>query len=137
MHRFHDGAFSEIHIEDVRLPSIWSKSCSDVVVGIVLVALSLNTKRVCSSLDQLLEKTLSLSLSLHISHSITFSEIVRLFLDTPPSHFPFLSDLLLFRNPPSRSPLLPIIKESSAEGFGCGDEHRFKSAGFRIRRSDT
>lgn len=78
----------------------------------------------------------SLSLSPH-SHSITFSEIARLSLDTPPSHFPFLSDFFPFRNPPSRSPLLPIIKGSSAKGFGCGDEHRFKSEGFRIRRSDT
>lgn len=77
-----------------------------------------------------------LSLSPH-SHSITFSEIARLSLDTPPSHFPFLSDFFPFRNPPSRSPLLPIIKGSSAKGFGCVDEHRFKSEGFRIRRSDT
>lgn len=33
LHRFHDGALSEIHIDDVRLPPIWSKSCSDVGGG--------------------------------------------------------------------------------------------------------
>lgn len=30
VHRFHDDAFSEIHIDDVCLPPIWSKSCSAV-----------------------------------------------------------------------------------------------------------